>query len=319
MPAASLTRESPFLLRLGAYLSERFPPLGHGLIVIAYYASNHSVASVLTDPSGSVRLGVGALMGAATILLFFFHLRVFDEHKDRADDDTYHAERVLQRGLVTLRDLRVIGGIGIALEFLFAAVSGPAALVSLAIAFAFSLLMLKEFFVGDWLKRHFIVYAVSHMLVMPLLAAVVLSFATGRYLWQAPVWFWVFAAFGFLAGLNFEVSRKMKAPDDEIDGVDSYTKILGTFTAAYAVLAMRVVDVGLAALVGLRLGLSPWFYVVLVLALAVCAASVLSFRVGLSPGTAKRMETYSVLLLLILNLSMAAAIAQEYGIAWGTP
>jgi 4-hydroxybenzoate polyprenyltransferase len=318
MPAASLTRGSPFHLRLGAYLGERFPPLGHGLIAIAYYASNHSVASALTDPSESVRFGVRALTGAATIFLFFFHLRVFDEHKDRADDDAYHAERVLQRGLVTLRDLRVIGGIGIALEFLFAAVSGPATLVSLAIAFAFSLLMLKEFFRRDWLKRHFIVYAVSHTLVMPLLAAVVLSFATGRYLWQAPAWFWVFAAFGFLAGLNFEVSRKMKAPDDEVDGVDSYTKILGTFTAAYTVLALRVVDVGLVAMVGVRLGLSPWFHVVLVLALALCVASVLRFRLKLSSRTAKQMETYSVLLLLIVNLSMAAAIAQEYGIAWGS-
>lgn len=319
MPSASVTRESPFLMRLGAYLSERFPPLGHGLIVIAYYVSNHSVASVLTDPSGGVRFGVNALMGAATIFLFFFHLRVFDEHKDRADDDTYHADRVLQRGLVTLRDLRVIGAIGIALEFLFAALSGPAALVSLTIAFVYSLLMLKEFFAGKWLKRHFIVYAVSHMLVMPLLAAVVLGFATGVHLWQAPAWFWVFAAFGFLAGMNFEVSRKMKAPDDEIDGVDSYTKILGTFTAAYAVLAMRVVDVALAALVGLRLGLSAWFYVVLALALSVCVASVMSFRTNLSSRTAKKMETYSVLLLLILNLSMAVAIALKYGIAWGNP
>ena len=319
MPPVTLTRESPFLLRLGAYLSERFPPLGHGLIVIAYYVSNHSVASVLTDPAGDVRFGVGALMGAATIFLFFFHLRVFDEHKDRADDDAYHADRVLQRGLVTLRDLRVLGGIGIALEFIFAVVSGPAAFVSLAIAFVYSLLMLKEFFVGDWLKRHFIVYAVSHMMVMPLLAAVVLGFATGTHLWQAPAWFWVFAAFGFLAGMNFEVSRKMKAPDDEIDGVDSYTKILGTFTAAYAVLAMRVIDVALAAAVGLHVGVGSWFYVVLALALAVCAASVIGFRTRLSSRSAKMMETYSVLLLLVLNLSMAAAIAMKYGIAWGNP
>ena len=156
MPIGSVTGESPFLRRLGAYLSERFPPLGHGLIVIAYYVSNHSVASVLTEPSGGVRFGVNALMGAATIFLFFFHLRVFDEHKDNADDHTYHAERVLQRGLVTLRDLRVIGVFGIALEFVFAALVGPAALLSLAIAFVYSLLMLKEFFVGRWLKRHFI-------------------------------------------------------------------------------------------------------------------------------------------------------------------
>ena len=157
------------------------------------------------------------------------------------------------------------------------------------------------------------------MLVMPLLAAVVLGFATGLHIWQAPAWFWAFAAFGFLAGMNFEVSRKMKAPDDEIDGVDSYTKILGTFPAAYAVLTMRVADIGIAAAVGVHLDLGAWFYAVLALALVVCAASVVSFRTRLSSKTAGSMETYSVLLLLILNLSMAVAIALKYGITWGNP
>jgi 4-hydroxybenzoate polyprenyltransferase len=316
---APATSESPFHRRFGAYLNERFPPLGHGLIVIAYYLSNHSVAAALTNPASPVRFGLRALLGAATVFLFFFHLRVFDEHKDRADDDTYHADRVLQRGVITLRDLRAAGAVGIALEFLFACLSGPAALVSLAIAFAYTLLMLKEFFVPRWLKRHFVVYAVSHMLVMLLLAAVVFSFATGLYIWQAPAWFWVFAAFGFLAGLNFEISRKMKTPEDEVDGVDSYTKVLGTFTAAYAVLVLRAADVGLAAAVGLHLDVGRWFYVVLAVALAVCAASVVSFRTRLSPKTAKSMETYSVLLLLLLNLSMAVAVWLSYGVAWGNP
>ena len=53
MPEAALTPESPFLIRLGAYLNERFPPLGHGLIVVAYYLSNHSVASALSAPAGA--------------------------------------------------------------------------------------------------------------------------------------------------------------------------------------------------------------------------------------------------------------------------
>jgi len=319
MSASAVTRSSPFAARLGAYLGERFPPLGHGLIVIAYYASNHSVASALATPSEPVTLGLNALAGAVTVFLFFFHLRMFDEHKDREDDDTFHAERVLQRGVVTLRELRTVGIAGIGLEFVLAALCGPAALVSLAIAFVYSLLMLREFFVREWLKRHFVVYALSHMLVMPLLAAVVLGFATGLHIWQAPPWFWAFAAFGFLAGLNFEVSRKMKAPEDEVDGVDSYTKILGTFTAAYAVLVLRALDVAIAAAVGTRLGVGKWFYAVLAVALLVCVASVVAFRTRLSPRTAKGMETWSVLLLLLLNLSMAFAVCARLGIAWGNP
>jgi 4-hydroxybenzoate polyprenyltransferase len=319
MAGPTVTRESPFPLRLGAYLSERFPPLGHGLIVIAYYASNHSVASALANPLKPVAFGLNALAGAVTIFLFFFHLRMFDEHKDRETDDTFHADRVLQRGVVTLRELRIVGITGIAVEFALAALSGSAALVSLTVALVYSLLMLKEFFVGDWLSRHFVIYALSHMLIMPLLAAVVLGFATGLHIWQAPPWFWVFAAFGFLAGLNFEISRKMKAPEDEVDGVDTYTKILGTFTAAYAVLTLRALDVVLAGAVARRLAVGGWFYAILALALAACAVSVAVFRTRLSPRNAKSMETYSVLLLLLLNLSMAVAVGMKLGVTWGNP
>src|SRR6185295_4956489 len=41
---AALTREAPYPRRLSAYLSERFPLLGHGLLIAAYYSSNQFLA-----------------------------------------------------------------------------------------------------------------------------------------------------------------------------------------------------------------------------------------------------------------------------------
>ena len=97
------------------------------------------------------------------------------------DDRRLHPQRVLQRGLVTLRDLqdrrrrghRARGGARRGLR-------GRAAFLGWLVAFGFSLLMLAEFFAGRWLRGTCSSTPRAHMLVMPLLALVLFSFATGR-------------------------------------------------------------------------------------------------------------------------------------------
>ena len=88
----------------------------------------------------------------------------------------------------------------------------------------------------------FLVYTSTHMLIMPLLAIVIFSFATRQYPWEASGWFWLYSFVGFFVVFNLEVSRKIRAPEEEIEGVDSYTKIFGTYGAAYLVLLIRVID-----------------------------------------------------------------------------
>jgi 4-hydroxybenzoate polyprenyltransferase len=309
-----LTRESPFPRRLSAYLAERFPLLGHGVLIAAYYSSNQFLARTLTHPGQPMRYDRSTLLGALTLLGFFFHLRVFDEHKDYAEDCLHYPGRVLQRGLVTLRDLKILGALAIAAEVALSALRGPAAFVGWLFPFIFSLLMLKEFFVRDWLKRHFLTYAVSHLLVMPLLSLMVFSFATGRPPWEAPLWFGVYAWVGFFVTFNWEVSRKIRAPEDEIEGVDTYTRVFGTYGAAWVVLLLRVIDTALVALVGWHLGLSRWFYAALVVLFLVCLTGFFQFRFQTSRKTAKRMETYAGMYIIAFDVILAIAIAQKWGI-----
>ena len=129
-------------------------------------------------------------------------------------------------------------------------------MVALVVAFAFSLLMLKEFFVADWLKKRFLLYASVHMLIMPLLAMTVWSFATKQFFWEIPPWYWLYSLVSFFLAFNWEVSRKIRVPEEEIEGVDSYTRLFGTYGAAYLVLLIRVIDTGLVTLVAMHLGLS---------------------------------------------------------------
>lgn len=308
-----LTREAPFPRRLSAYLAERFPLLGHGVLIAAYYSSNQFLARVLTEPGRPMHYDLTSLLGALTLFCFFFHLRVFDEHKDYAEDLVHYPQRVLQSGVITLRDLKILGGIAIAAEILLSALRGPAALVAWLAAFVFSLLMLKEFFAREWLKRHFLIYATSHLLVMPLLSLMVFSFATGRWPWEAPPWYWMYAWVGFFVTFNWEVSRKIRAPEDEIEGVDSYTRIFGTYGAAYVVLLIRVIDTALVALVGWHLGVSVWFYAALVTLFLVCLIGFFQYRFQTNRKTAKRMETYAGMYIIAFDLILAVEIARLYG------
>lgn len=308
-----LTRDSPFHRRLLAYLHERFPLVGNVLLIVSYYSSNQFLARVLNRPGEPMYYDRGSILGAITLLCIFFHLRVFDEHKDYEEDLKHYPNRVLQSGLITLRDLKILGGVAIGLELMLAAIWSPAALVSVLAALLFSVLMLKEFFVADWLKRHFLVYAVSHMLIMPLLAMVVYSFATGRYAWEAPAWYWLYAFVGFFVTFNWEISRKIRAPEDEKAGIDTYTKILGTYGAGYAVLAIRVIDTGMVALVGYHLQLSVWFYVVLIALFAVCTIGFLQYRFNTNQKTAKRMEAYAGMYIVAFDLALAIELVRMFG------
>ena len=311
-----LTTASPYPTRLRAYLAERFPLLGHGVLIVSYYSSNQFLAQVLTHPDRPVRYGAHSLLGAITVFCIFFHLRVFDEHKDYDDDSRHYPERVLQRGLITLRDLKLLGSVSITVELVLAAVRGPAALIAVLITLGFSFLMLKEFFVPRWLKRHFLFYAASHMLIMPLLALTIYSFTTLRYPWQAPGWFWFYAFVGFFVTFNWEVSRKIRAPEEEITGVDSYSKIFGVYGAAWVVVAIRVVDTAMVSLVGYHLKLSVWFYIALLMLFLVCLYGFLQFRLDTNPRTAKRMETYAGMYIIAFDLILAVEIVRRYGLVF---
>ncbi|MGH9363588.1 MAG: UbiA family prenyltransferase, partial [Thermoanaerobaculia bacterium] len=312
-----LTRGSPYPARLRAYLAERFPLLGNVLLIASYYSSNQFLAQALLHPGEPMRYGPWSLPGAVALLCFFFHLRVFDEHKDFEEDSRNYPERVLQRGLVTLKDLRRLGAAAIALEVILGALRGWGALSSVLAAQLFSLLMLKEFFAGGWLRRRFLLYATSHMLIMPLLGIVVFGFAAGLPAWEAPAWFWLYALVGFFVTFNWEVSRKIRAPEEEREGVDSYTKVFGTLGAANVVLAIRVIDTALVSLVGWRLGASGWFYLVLVALFGVCLVGYFQYRLRPSPRTAKRMEVYAAAYIVAFDLTLAVELAARHGIAWG--
>lgn len=169
------------------------------------------------------------------VFLFFLQLRIADEFKDYDDDLRYRSYRPVPRGLVTLRELGIvaIGSVVIQLGLTFSL--GRFLLLSfLGLVWSYMSLMAKEFFVPDWLKKHSLVYLLSHGLILPLIA----FYATACD-WliiegaMAPGTLW-FLLVSFLGGITLELGRKIRAPKDEERGVETYTVLWGRQKAVMA-------------------------------------------------------------------------------------
>jgi len=313
----ALTKESPFRQRLTAFLAERFPLPNHICMVIIYFLANQFLAQVLGAPGEPLRIGWFTLLGMIFLFCIFFHLRVFDEHKDYADDCQHYPDRVLTRGLITLTHLKILGGIAIILEFICAAISGWPAVVAVSATILFSWIMLHEFFVRDWLRAHFMVYAVSHMLIMPMMTATIFSFTMQRPFWEAPWLFWAYAAADFFAFANWEISRKIRLPEDEINGVSSYSKEFGMFTACNVVLALRILNTVLAWIVGLYLDLGPFYYAGLIVLFLITLYGLLRFRLYPTRKSAKDLEAYGGGYIILFYFVLAAELFRTHGVVFG--
>jgi len=117
----------------------------------------------------------------------------------------------------------------------------------------------------------------------------------------------------FLA-FNWEVSRKIRVPRDEIDGVDSYTRLFGTYGAAYLVLLIRVISTAMVVLVAYHLGLSFWFYVLLLILFMACLIGHFQYRFRTSAKTARRMEIYAGIYIVAFDLALAIELGRTYGL-----
>jgi 4-hydroxybenzoate polyprenyltransferase len=317
MNTAELTLQSPFGRRLNAYMNERFPLFRHVAMVFIYFLANQFLAQVLGNPGDRLRIGWFTLLGMLFLFCIFFHLRVFDEHKDYSDDIVHYPGRILSRGLITLTHLKILGGLAIAVELVCAAVSGWPAVVAVGTAIFFSWILLHEFFVRDWLKARFILYAFVHMLIMPLLTATIFSFTMQRHFWEAPWLFWAYAAADFFAFANWEISRKIRMPEDEIDGVSSYSREFGMFAAARAVLVLRILNTILAWIVGLYLHLGIFYYAGLIVLFLGTCYGLLRFRRNPSRKTAGQLESYGGAYIILFYFVLAAELFRTHGAVFG--
>ncbi len=299
-------------LRFRQYLGERFPLGPYALLIAALVAG--TAAALGPDPGGPLVFGWPHLAAFGAALLFFFHLRVLDEFKDYEDDCRTQPERPVPRGLISLRELALFGALGLGLQLALVGPLGGLALTWWLAAVGYSLLMRWEFFVGAALRRHIVLYALTHN---PVVALLVLFVAAGLGGAGAPATAtWAFVAVASFTSLGFELGRKLRAPADERPGVETYSAVLGPWRAGLLLgAALLAATVAAVAILWLQ-GAASWAWGV-ELGLGGLAVG-LALRYGRRPSApaAKAAEAGASLLALGLYLTPLAAAALRGGLTW---
>lgn len=302
----------PFSKRLKLYLDERFPLATHVVVVFAFFFSNYFLAERLLHP-GPASLGPRVIAGMLVVLLTFFLLRIFDEFKDYARDVVAHPERVVSRGIMPLSELKRMGWGVVAVLAAFNAFLGWQALAAYVFVIGFALLMFKEFFVGEWLNRHILTYAITHQGITPLLCAYVYVVALAP---QGGAWhevFWLQLLMGAGTGLGWEISRKVRMPEDEHPQIETYSKRYGPMGASAIAFLSLSVGAGSAVAAGLQTGFPIFAFGLLGLGWLVAAFGFGKFWTKPTPKGAIGLDNWAAVLMLLCYIAIAVGAVADRG------
>jgi len=281
-------------MRLWEYQAERFPVFKHGALIAAFGASAVCLSALLR---GAAPSGLAIVVAVLVLLGFFFQLRVADEHKDNEDDTKYRPERPVPRGLVTLKELRVAAFAVAAAQIGLTVLLDWTLIVLLLAVWGWLTIMTKEFFVPEWLKKRPLVYMISHMAIMPLIDL----YATACDWWPAGyalhqgfgLTLGAFLLLSLVNGSAIEIARKCWAPEQEREGVETYSRLWRPGRAGVAVLCVVLAGLALAAFINVRSGAGVWFLAGLLLVSAWTAWRAIDYAGTPTPKTAKALETGS--------------------------
>lgn len=290
-----------FIRRFLIYQKERFPFLGHGLLVASFSFSAISYSRICRGAEGFVSLST-FLVGVATTITLFFLVRVFDEFKDAEDDANYRSHLPVPRGLISFKELAIAGVVAVVIQIALNSCFFPKMLILYGLVIAYLCLMGKEFFVGEWLKKHQFWYVVSHMLIIPLID----MYASGLD-WllagvEAPKGLIFFFLVSFMNGIVLEIGRKIRIPEKE--EFNTYSTMMGAGKATKLWVLVLAVTFGFSLLASWFAGYGLTGFLILLFFFILCSLPAFLFLHRPSEKHSKLMEYASALWTIGMYLTL---------------
>jgi 4-hydroxybenzoate polyprenyltransferase len=298
------------------YQRERFPLFAHTPLIAAFSLSAVSYSALIR---GTHHLPgwKTCFVAFASSFLFFLQLRIADEFKDFEEDSRYRPYRPVPRGLISLRDLCWVWGGCIGIQLMLALWLAPKLIAPLLLTWTYLGLMSKEFFVRRWLKSRPITYMVTHMAIMPLVDLYTTSCD------------WVPAGFGrpphgllwfllvsFFNGMVVEIGRKIRSPQDEEAGVETYSFLWGRQNSILTWLGMLACTAGFAYVAALGIGFARPILILLLVLFFAALGVALYFLQGAVPKRGKYVEAMSGVWSLLMYLSLGfIPLVLQHGVA----
>ena len=243
--------------RVLTFINERFPLYTHLLLIFSFYFGTILLFSRINPVNNWFNYKI--ILGMVNILLIFLQLRVFDEIKDYKTDLVIHPERPLARGLLSLKEAKIIAFIIILFEFAISLFISMFSTVFLLFVIVYSLLMYKEFFVKEFLSKRIFLYAITHTPITGLIILYIFSIYHNIIKFNLSTSFLLII--GFFQAIIFEFSRKTLILEKEKDKMDTYSKKIGFTKATLLVLLIFLITLFFVLYLGVLLKLSLFYLI----------------------------------------------------------
>ncbi len=292
-----------FLRRLYLYQKERFPVLGHGLLVASFSFSAIAYSRICRGAEGFVNWQT-YLVGIFITITLFMLVRIFDEFKDAEDDAQYRKHLPVPRGLISFKELKIMAIVIMVLQIAVNLLFFPKMLLIYIGIITYLSLMGKEFFIADWLKKHQFWYITSHMFIIPLIDI----YASGLD-WliegtDAPKGLLFFFAVSYMNGIVLEIGRKIRTPEKEATGVLTYTSMLGANKAVILWIGVLFITLCLGIAASHYAGYGATALWVLGSIFFICMIPALLFLKNKTEKLSKALELSSALWTISMYLSL---------------
>lgn len=228
------------MLSILIYIQERFPVIPVLLFTFGYSALAIGVASSSNPWFNNPNFTISILVLLSSVFFFFLlRQRTIDEFRDAQHDLKNYPDRPIPRGLISKKQLLMLGGFALFTEWVSVYLLGASLITTYIFVFVYSLLMAKEFFLSEWLNKHFTLYFFVHEIIFLLF---------GTFFIRAINW--SFLNFNTLtlsalvvlvaAPVSIEIIRKFKPRYDKTGKVvaDTYGTVWGRNNALLALMVL---------------------------------------------------------------------------------
>lgn len=228
--------ENEFFTKLYTYQKERFPII---VLTLTTFSGILSSYAIVLSRASAARV----MLIFFSVMAYLFHMRFIDEYRDYDHDSRYHGERPIQSGMITLRELQRLD---IASQAFFMAAAfwlGGKAIIFGVLALAYTFFAKHDFFLREVLWKKFFVYNMINMVQLFLLQFFIYFSLVRNIFFTRNIFFHL--AFVFFLVVLIEVSRKVKLPNEESRGLDTYSWHLGFIPSLFFAAFIGVLAYGM--------------------------------------------------------------------------
>lgn len=291
----------PFYKRFYIYQKERFPFIGHGILIASFTFSVISYSRMCRGLTNIVDWK-SYLIAAFTTVSLFFLLRIFDEFKDKEDDAKYRKHLPVPRGLISFKELIILGAITVFLQITINIIFNPIIFILYFVVIGFLLLMGVEFFVPKWLKKQPMIYAMSHMFIIPLIDVYASGMDWLREGVEAPNGLIFFFIVSYLNGFVLEFGRKIR--NKEREEFNTYSTLYGPKKATIVWILILFANLSFSILAAYYVNLGILGYSILISLFAVSVIPAFLFLKNQNEKNSKLIELFSGIWAIAMYLTL---------------